>query len=298
MKALGARLAVAAPTLIGITLITFALVHLAPGDPAALRAGTGRGVTAQVIAENRALAGLDRPLGERYLAWLGRSARLDFGTSLSDGRPVRARIGEALPRTALLALAAALMAFALGVPLGCWTALRDGTRAAAAADLALALAYALPSVALALALLRLGAPYGGGAAALLAPAACLALPSVVTLARYQRGALLEVLRADYLRTARAKGASARAVLYGHALRNALLPMVTLLGAQVPALLSGSVIVESIFGVRGLGTLGYEAVLQRDYPTLMGLTTLGAVATLAGVLVADFAYGLLDPRLRR
>ncbi len=298
MKALGARLAVAAPTLIGITLITFALVHLAPGDPAALRAGTGRGVTAQVIAENRALAGLDRPLGERYLAWLGRSARLDFGTSLSDGRPVRARIGEALPRTALLALAAALMAFALGVPLGCWTALRDGTRAAAAADLALALAYALPSVALALALLRLGAPYVGGAAALLAPAACLALPSVVTLARYQRGALLEVLRADYLRTARAKGASARAVLYGHALRNALLPMVTLLGAQVPALLSGSVIVESIFGVRGLGTLGYEAVLQRDYPTLMGLTTLGAVATLAGVLVADFAYGLLDPRLRR
>jgi peptide/nickel transport system permease protein len=292
------RLALVPPTLLGITLVTFALVHLAPGDPAALRAGVGRGVTEQVIAENRRLAGLDRPLLPRYASWLGRSARLDFGASLVDGRPVRARVGEALPRTALLALAAALLAFGVAVPLGAFAARRDGTRVAAALEAGLAILYGLPSVAMALLLLRAGAPYGGeGMGALLAPAACLALPSSVTLARYQRGALLEVLHADFIRTARAKGASERAVLFGHALRNALLPMVTLLGAQVPALLSGSVVVEQVFGVRGLGLLGYQAVLARDYPTLMALTTLGALFTLGGVLVADAAYGLLDPRLR-
>lgn len=288
------RLLLVPPTLLGITLVTFLLVHLAPGDPASLRAGVGRGVTAEVIAENRALAGLDQPLAKRYGAWLWRSARFDFGVSLRDGRPVREAVLEALPRTALIGLAAALIAFGLAVPLGAFAARRDGTRAGGALEVTLAIAYGVPSLALALALLRLGAPWGEG---LLAPATCLAFPSVVTLSRYQRGALLAVLRADYIRTARAKGASERAVLYGHALSNALLPMVTLLGAQVPALLSGSVLIEEVFGVRGLGMLGFEALQARDYPTLMALTTLGAVLTLAGVLIADSAYGLLDPRLR-
>lgn len=295
------RLALVPPTLLGITLCTFALVHVAPGDPASLRAGVGRGVTAEVIAANRRLAGLDRPLAERYLVWVGKSARLDFGTSLSDGRSVRERIGEALPETALLALAATLLAFAFAIPLGAFAALHDRTRGAALLDVALAILYGLPSVALALLALRAGAPYGAGRSSpvgLLVPAACLALPSVVTLSRYQRGALLAVLHADFIRTARAKGASERVVLFGHALRNALLPIVTLLGAQVPALLSGSVVIEQVFGVRGLGMLGYEALLARDYPTLMGLCTLGALFTLGGVLLADGAYGLLDPRLRR
>ncbi len=291
------RLAAVPPTLLGISLVTFLLVHLAPGDPAALRAGLGHGVTAEVIAENRALAGLDRPLLPRYGAWLGRSARLDFGVSLVDGRPVRARIAEALPATALLALGAALLAFGAAVPLGVFSARRDGTRAASLLEVALAIAYGFPSLALALLLLRAGAPYGGGGVALLAPATCLALPSMVTLSRYQRGALLGVLHADFVRTARAKGASERAVLWVHALRNALIPMVTLLGAQVPALLSGSVIVERVFGVRGLGMLGYEALLARDYPTLMALATLGALFTLGGVLLADGACALVDPRLR-
>jgi peptide/nickel transport system permease protein len=291
------RLLAVPPTLLGITLVTFLLVHLAPGDPASLRAGEGRGVTAEVIAENRRLAGLDQPLPSRYLAWLGRSARLDFGTSLRDGRPVRERLAGALPATAAIALAAALIALGLGVPLGAWAARAHGSRAARAAELVLALAYGAPQVALALLALRLGAPYGGGAFSLAAPALVLALPSLVTLARYQRGALLEVLRADFLRTARAKGLSERAALWRHGLRNALAPTITLLGAQVPALLSGAVIVESVFGVHGLGTLGYQALLERDYPTLMGLTTLGALFTLAGVLVADAAHALADPRLR-
>jgi peptide/nickel transport system permease protein len=184
------------------------------------------------------------------------------------------------------------------VPIGAFSALRQGRRAGALVDAALAAAYGFPSLAAALLLLRAGAPWGGGsAAALLAPSLCLAYPSVVTLARYQRGALLDVLRADFLRTARAKGASERAVLARHALANALLPMVTLVGAEVPALLSGSVVVEQIFGVRGLGLLGYEALLQRDYPTLMGLATLGAALTILGALAADAACALIDPRLR-
>ena len=293
MRRVLGRLALVPPTLLGITLVTFVLVHLAPGDPASLRAGTAAGVTPQVIAENRALAGLDRPLGERYLAWLARSARLDFGASLVDGRSVRARIGEALPRTAALGGLAALLAVAAAIPLGVWSAARRGGRAERLVETLLALGYALPPLSLALVLLRLGAPYGGGS---LAPAACLALPSLVVLARHQRGALLVVLGADFVRTARAKGLPERGVLR-HALANALLPIVTLLGAQVPALLSGSVLVEQVFGVRGLGLLGYEALLARDYPMLMGLVTVSALLTLAGVLAADLAYGLLDPRLR-
>ena len=294
IRAVARRLLLVPPTLLGITLVTFVLVNLAPGDPASLRAGVGRGVTAEVIAENRALAGLERPLLERYVVWIGRSARLDFGISLRDGRPVRDAILDALPHTALLALIATLLAFGAAVPLGVFAARQDRTRTGTALEVGLAIAYGVPSLALALVLLSAGASYGEG---WLAPSLCLALPSVVTLSRYQRGSLLAVLRADYIRTARAKGASERAVFFGHALANALLPMVTLLGAEVPALLSGSVLVEQVFGVRGIGMLGYEALLSRDYPMLMALTTLAALCTLCGVLVADAAYGLLDPRLR-
>lgn len=297
-RALG-RLLLGPPTLLAVTLVTFALVHLAPGDPALVRAGAGRGVTAELVAEDRALAGLDRPLGARYLGWLSRSARLDFGRSLTDGRPVRERVAEALPRTASLSLLAALLAVAVALPLGLWSAAREGRRAARAVELGLAIAYGVPSVAVALGLLRAGAPYGGegGPLGLLAPAACLAWPSAIVLARHQRSALLAVRGADFLRTARAKGASPRRALVAHALPNALLPLVTLVGAQLPALLSGSVIVERVFGVRGIGLLAYEAVLARDYPTLMALATLAAALAAAGVLAADAAYQLVDPRLR-
>jgi ABC-type dipeptide/oligopeptide/nickel transport system permease component len=291
------RLALVPVTLVGVSAITFALMHLAPGDPALVRAGEGRGVTPELVAENRALLGLDRPLGARYLRWLGRSAELDFGVSPVDGRPVRARIAEALPATAVLGLLAALMAIALALPLGVFAAAREGSRAARALEAALAVGYGVPVVAVALALLRAGAPYGGAGAGLIAPAACLALPSAIVLARQTRSALLAVLGADFVRTARAKGASPGLALRRHALRAALLPLVTLVGAQVPVLLSGSVLVERIFGVHGLGLLGYEAVLARDYPTLMALSTLAAALAIAGVLVADAACLLLDPRLR-
>ena len=158
------------------------------------------------------------------------------------------------------------------------------------------LVYALPGAAVALALLAAGAPYGGSFAALAAGAACLALPESARLARYQRGAILVELDADYVLAARARGAGP-ARLAVHAAKNALLPMITLLGAELPALLSASVIVEQVFGLHGIGFLAFDAVVTRDYPLLLGLTTVGALVTLACVLVADVGYELADPRLR-
>jgi peptide/nickel transport system permease protein len=290
------RLALAVPTLAGITLVTFMLMHLAPGDPAEVRAGQGRGASAETVAALRAEYQLERPLVPRYLAWAGRSLQLDFGRSFVDGRPVRDKIGEALPVTLALALIAAGLAYALAVPLGSLLAVAERRAWVRVLSVALAFAYAVPAAAVGLCLLRLGAPYGGRGWALVAAASCLALATLVRISRYQRAALLEALRADYVRTARAKGGGLATEL-AHALRNALLPTVTLLGVEVPSLLSGSVIVEQVFGVHGLGLMTFDAVLARDYPVLLGLTTLAALVTLAGVLLADLAYGLIDPRLR-
>jgi peptide/nickel transport system permease protein len=290
------RLALVPFTLVGITLFTFVLLHLAPGDPATLRAGTSRGVTPQSIAALRAEYGLDRPLPVQYVDWVGRSLRLDFGRSFSDGRPVAARIAEALPVTLGLALLAVAFAYLLAVPLGCFLALGDGRPSVRLVEALLALVYATPTIAVGLLLLRAGAPFGGRTTfALLVAAGCLSLTTVIRVTRHQRSALLGALRADYVQTVRAKGGGPRDVLL-HALRNALLPMVTLLGAELAALLSGSVLVEQLFGIQGLGLLAFDAVLARDYPVLLGLTTLAALLTLAAVLLVDVAYGLVDPRL--
>jgi peptide/nickel transport system permease protein len=302
-----ARLALVVPTLVGILLVTFVLVHLAPGDPALARAGDGRGVTAESLAAFRRDAGLDRPLGERLLRWTAKAARLDFGRSLVDGRPVRARLGEALPSTLALGALAAALAVLLFVPLGALlgVAADGGTTLPRAARALLAtvgaglvVAWAIPVSAVGLGALALGAPYGRGLGPLLSGAACLALPLGVRLARHQRAALVAALAADHARTARAVGASPLRVAFRHALPLALLPLVTLLGSELPILLSGSVLVEQIFGLRGLGALGLDAVAQRDYPTLLGLAALSALLVLAGTLAADATYRLVDPRLRR
>jgi peptide/nickel transport system permease protein len=289
------RLALAPITLVGITLATFALVHLAPGDAALVQGGTS--ATSESIAALRHQLKLDRPLPEQYASWLWRSLKLDFGDSLSDGRPVRDKLAEALPVTLELALLGTCIAFGVGVPLGVALGMFDRRRGARAAAGVLDLLYALPLAAVALLLLQAGAPFGGRSLRTLLPAAaCLALAETVKLARYQRAALLDALAAGYITTARAKGAGARAVAR-HALANALLPTVTLLGAELPALLSSSVIVEQVFGIPGLGWLGFDALLRRDLPLLLALTTLGALVTLVAVLAADLSYGLIDPRLR-
>jgi peptide/nickel transport system permease protein len=291
------RLALLPLTLLGITLVTFLLLHLAPGDPASVRAGSSRGVTSESIAALRAEYQLDQPLFTQYLHWLARSARLDFGRSFVDGRPVRARIAEALPVTLGLALLAVALAYLVAVPLGCWLALAEGRRAARALELLLAAAYATPTLAVGMALLSLGAPWGGRSLlSLLSAAACLSLTTVIRISRQQRAALLGALRADYVLTAQAKGGGPRTVLF-HALRNTLLPMLTLLGAELASLLSGAVIIEQLFGIHGLGLLAFDAVLARDYPTLLGLGSLTALITVFAVWFVDLAYGLADPRVR-
>lgn len=285
-------------TLIGITVATFLLLELAPGDPADLRLGRGSNVAA--VAALRTELGLDGghdagSVAQRYLTWLGHSLRFDFGRSFVDGRAVRQRLAEALPTTLLLGFLAALFGWGLGVPLGCALALaRDRSRRLA--DVALSLAYALPTASLALILLRAGAPYGDRNVTLVVAALCLAMPLWVRIGRHQTAALKTALASDWARTARATGASEAQVLVRHALRHALLPTVTLLTSELPALLSGSVLVEQIFGLRGLGTLGIDAVLARDYPVLLGLGTLGAVLTFAGTGLGEVLVRWLDPRV--
>jgi peptide/nickel transport system permease protein len=297
MRALARRLVVVPLTLVGITLVTFVLVHALPGDVALVQASSSRGSSAESLAAMRHEYGLDRPLATQYADWLGRSARLDFGDSLVDGRPVRAKIAAALPTTLALALLAAALAFGVAVPLGAALGWFDRSPWARATSAVLYVIYALPIAAVALLVLRAGAPWGARTlAGMLPAAACLALAETVKLARYQRGAVLDALAADYVITARAKGSGARGVVV-HALRNALLPMVTLVGSELPALLSAGVIVEQVFGLHGIGMMAFDAVLTRDVPLLLGITTVGAVATLVAVLAADVAYGLVDPRLK-
>lgn len=297
MTALARRLALVPLTLVGITLVTFALLHALPGDAALVQAGTSRGASAESLAAMRQQYGLDRPIALQYASWLARSVRLDFGDSLVDGRPVRARIVAALPTTLTLAFLAAALAFGVAVPLGAALGFFDRVPWVRASAAALYLLYALPVAAVALLVLRAGAPWGARTVAGMLPAAAvLALAEAVKLARYQRAALLEALAADWVVTTRAKGGGPARVVT-HALRNALLPTVTLIGSELPALLSAAVIVEEVFGLHGIGMMAFDAVMARDVPTLLGLTTVGAVATLAAVLAADLAYGLVDPRLR-
>jgi len=297
VRILARRLLLVPATLVGITLVTFALLHALPGDAATVQAGTSRGASPESLAAMRHDYGLDRPLWSQYAAWLGRSARLDFGASLVDGEPVRDKLARALPVTLALAFLATILAFGVAVPLGAALGYYDRCRWARASSAALYGLYALPGAAVALLVLHAGAPWGARTLlGMLPAAACLALAEMVKLARYQRGAVVGELAADYVVTARAKGHGPRGAV-AHALRNALMPTVTLLGAELPALLSASVIVEQVFGLHGIGMMALDAVLTRDVPLLLAITTVAAVATLAGVLAADVAYGLVDPRLR-
>jgi peptide/nickel transport system permease protein len=271
------RLAAAVPTLFGIVVLVFLLVHLAPGSPVTSLGGEGgRRVTGQAAVEMRRLYGLDRPLPERFGLWLGRVARLDLGESFVDHRPVGARILEALPYTLALNGVALLLTFAIAIPLG----VAAGGRAEGLFDrtsgVVLFALYSMPTFWAALLLQALFS---------------------VRLRWLPLFGVAEAMTQDYVLAARARGASRRRALWAHALPNALLPIVTLLGLIMPGLLSGSVIVERIFAWPGLGRLYFDAILSRDYPVVLGLSLLGAVATLLCSLAADVASAAADPRVR-
>lgn len=313
------RLLLALPTLAGIVVLVFLLLHLAPGSPmSALGSETGRRVSQKAAEEMRRVYGLDRPLPERFGRWVGRVARLDFGESFVDRRPVLDRIREAFPYTLLLNGLALLLTLAIAVPLGVATGGRPEGPLDRASSAVLFALYSLPAFWAALLLQTLFAVrlrwlplYGvasdgpDGSAAGLAdrlshlvlPVLCLTYGSLAFFARLIRASVAETRNADYVLAARARGLSRRQALWRHAFRNALLPLVTLLGLVLPGLLSGSVIIERIFAWPGLGRLFFDSILSRDYPVVLALSLLGAVATLVLTLAADIAAAAVDPRVR-
>ena len=305
----------------GITLISFWVIHLAPGSPTDMETTLNPMAGAAARQQLEALYGLDKPLHVQYFDWLTRLLHGDFGNSMSaDARPVLDKIFERLPLTVSMNAISLVLTLLIAIPVGILSACRRNSLLDRSVTVLVFLGFAMPSFWLALLLMlwfgidlqwlpisgltsmdyaRLS-PWGKFcdlARHLVLPITVYTVGSLAGMSRYMRACMLEVLRQDYILTARAKGLSPRQVILRHALRNALLPVITLLGLSVPGLIGGSVIIESIFALPGLGQLFYSAVMARDYTMIMGNLVLGAVLTLAGNLLADLCYGLADPRIR-
>lgn len=308
------------PLFVGITLVSFAVIRLAPGDPVDAQSQMNPKMTADARKKMTELYGLDRPLAVQYADWALRVARLDLGRSFADGRPVIEKIGQALPVTLAVNGLSLLLVFGAGVPLGVWGAVHRGGRADRWVSVLTLGVLSVPAYWVALLLLSaLGVglrilPVTGLASInheqmplaerMVDTAAHLVLPVIVSalagsalIARFMRASLSDVLSKGYVRAARARGLSEPSVLYRHALRNALLPVITLLGLSLPGLLGGSVLFETVFALPGMGRLFYDAVTARDYPVVMGILVLGAILTLLGNLLADLGYLWADPRIR-
>ncbi len=309
-------------TFFGITVAVFVLVHSVPGDPISFYVGT-HGVAHLSRASLDAIRHehhFDEPLVWQYIWWLRGVITLDFGTSIVDHRLVTTRIFEKLPNTFELNFLAFVLAAAIGVPIGLWSATRSGRPLERASAVVFFLLYSLPSFWVALLLMQffsvnLGVlPLFGmtsenylelaatqklldHARHLVLPVVTLSYAQLAIFARFSKSALTEVIRQDYITTARAKGVPPQRVLWRHAFRNALIPLITLLGLTIPYLISGSVIVEEIFQWDGIGRLYFDSILSRDYPTVLGLTVATAVATLLASLLADILYAAADPRIR-
>ncbi len=292
------------PILLGVLTIVFFLLHLVPGDPVDVMLGE-QALPAD-RAQMRAALGLERPLGVQYAHYLARTVRGDLGTSFRQRRPVAALIAERIPATVELMLAAMAIAIALALPLGLLAALHHGRWLDQLASGFAVLGVATPNfwlgplliLAFAIKLDWLPVNERGGLAHLVLPAVTLGTAMAALLSRMTRTALLEVLGEDYIRTARAKGLPERHVLFVHALRNALIPVVTVIGLQVGVLLSGAIITESIFDWPGLGTLLLGGIYGRDYPLVQGCILVIALTYVTVNLLTDLAYGWIDPRIRR
>jgi peptide/nickel transport system permease protein len=310
------------PLLLGITIISFVVIHLAPGEPTDLQTDLNPKASVEARDRLRAQYDLDKPLLVQYGKWIGRLARFDFGESFSqDHRPVAAKIAERLPITILINVLSIVAILAVAIPIGILSATRRNSGFDRATTVLVFVGFATPSFWLALLLMdlfgvrlgwlpiagirSLGHEYLSFGAQILDSLAHLVLPVFVSafgglagFSRYMRSNMLEVIRQDYILTARAKGLTERAVIYRHALRNALLPVITILGLSVPGLIGGSVIFETIFAIPGMGKLFYDGVMMRDYPLIMGVLVIGAILTLVGNLLADLGYALADPRIRK
>lgn len=315
------RLVLLVPLLLGITLITFTVIHLAPGEPVEMQTAMSPKITAETRQRLREFYGLDKPLYVQYGLWLGHLAKLDFGRSFApDNRPVIDKITERIPVTLSLNLIALIIEFGLALPIGILAAIRRNSLVDKMMTILVFIGFAMPTFWLALLLMyffgvkldwlpvsglhSLGSDRLSVSAYLIDLIKHLILPltvasfgSLAGLSRYMRSTMLEVIGQDYIITARAKGLPERIVVWKHALRNALLPVITLLGFSLPGLIGGSVIFETIFAVPGMGQLFFMGVMARDYPLVMGILVIGAGMTLIGNLLADLGYALADPRVR-
>jgi peptide/nickel transport system permease protein len=316
------RLLYAVLTFFGITIATFTLVHSVPGDPITFYVGHAgvSSIPPEVLDSIRREFHLDRPLPEQYLHWLRGIVTLDLGHSVIERRPVTALIFEKLPHTLQLNVSAFLLAALLGIPIGLWSAKYSGRPAERASAVMFFLLYSLPSFWVALLLMQLLSvkldvlPLFGMSSDdyyelstwgrvldrmqhMVLPVLTLTYTQLAIFARFSKSALTEVIRQDFITAARARGAGEGRVMWRHAFRNALIPLITLLGLTIPYLISGSVIVEQIFQWDGVGMLYFDAILTRDYPVVMGLTVATAIITLIAGVVADLLYAIADPRVR-
>jgi len=314
------RLLLTIPVFFGITVITFLVMHLSPGKPTDILTDMNQKITAEAKHRLVALYGLDKPVYVQYGMWLKRLVKLDFGKSFKDDRPVIDKIAERLPVTLLLNFCSIILIFAIAIPIGVFSAVKKDTIFDKITTVTVFLGFSIPTFWLAILLMilfgvQLGwLPITGFRSInfdeltfigktfdilkhLILPVFVSAFTGLAGLSRYTKSSMLEVLHQDYVRTARAKGLPEKAVIFKHALRNALIPVVTIVGLTVPDLIGGSFIFETIFAWPGMGRLGYEAIMSRDYPVIMCVGTIVAVLTLIGNLLADIAYAYVDPRIR-
>ncbi len=322
------------PLLVGISLISFFIMHLAPGDITTSEASFNPKASEESRQKLRELYSLDKPVIVQYGLWLKRMATLDFGTSFAshqrpvfwqtkdkDGNVTLGMIQEALPITLLINVLSLILIIGAAIPLGVISALKQNQLADRGITLFVFIGFAIPGFWLALMLMywtgvqHAWLPISGlqsighenmhwamqtidSLKHLFLPVFISGITGLAGISLFARNGMLEVLHQDYITTARSKGLNENRVIYGHALRNALLPLITIFGLSIPGLIGGSVIAESIFAIPGMGKLFYDAVLMRDFPVIMGILTIGAILTLIGNLLADIAYAWADPRVRR
>jgi peptide/nickel transport system permease protein len=329
------RLLLLIPTFLGVTLVGFLVMRLAPGDPAELRAAGGLGgarestisrnkqsTVDEAMAQWRAQYGLDKPIHVQYLVWLKNLFTLSFGESFKDNQSVWGKIAERLPVTVKLNFWSILVVYLVAIPLGIYSATHPNSFGDQITTLTAFVLFAVPLVwAATMAVVFIcggdfyylfppaglesldfsekwsfGKKFTDHAWHLFLPVVLLSYDGFAGMSRYMRASMLEVLRQDYVQVARAKGLQENIVIFKHVLRNSLIPQVTILASILPGLIGGSIIIETIFSIPGLGQLGYESVLARDYPTVLALFTVSAILTLLGILISDILLSVVDPRI--
>ncbi len=308
------------PVLFGITVVIFLIVNLAPGKFTRQQAEMSPRITPEIQQRLEKLYDLDKPVHIRYWKWLNRLVKFDLGKSFVDERPVIDKIAERIPITLTINILSLALIFLMAVPIGVMSAVKENTLFDKASTVFVFIGFAMPTFWLALlAMSFFGVTLGwfpvsgiksldfeelslfgkiiDVARHLFLPVAISAFTSLAGISRYMRTSMLEVLNKDFIRTARAKGLSEKYVIYRHGLKNALLPIVTILGLSIPGLIGGSVIFESIFAIPGMGKLSFDAIMAGDIPVVMGILFIDALLTLIGNLTADVMYAVVDPRIR-